>query len=176
VSSHDEAVLSGLRELTSGDTLWVLGDLIANANHLSAALDDLAGLECSDLRFISGNHDPVWPGHRESHKWTFKYLEVFRLVTPFARVKLAGEQVLLSHFPYQGAGDHTPDERYTQYRLPDLGGVLVHGHTHSARSVSWGPGGGLQVNVCWEAWKRPVGADELLGVMAGARARAEGLA
>jgi calcineurin-like phosphoesterase family protein len=42
----------------------------------------------------------------------------------------AGRQVLLSHFPYEGGGDHTETERFTQYRLRGEGLWLLHGHTH----------------------------------------------
>lgn len=169
VEEHDTAVLGSIaRRVTEGDTLWVLGDLTANANHVDSALEELAALKCDDLRLISGNHDPVWAGHRESHKWLLKYLSVFRFVAPFARIKLNGMQVLLSHFPYQGGGDHTFEDRYAQYRLPDLGAgaVLVHGHTHLTERISLGPQAGVQLNVCWEAWERPVSDQEVVSLVA----------
>ena len=164
------AVMSSLKtHVRPEDTLWVLGDLTCTSNLLliDAALALMQGLGVADMRLVSGNHDPVWPGHRDAYRWHPKYLEVFRWITPFARMKLAGEQVLLSHFPYQYGGDHTHEDRYAQYRLPDLGGVLVHGHTHSSERISCGPGGGLQVCVCWEAWSRPVSDQEITALIAG---------
>lgn len=168
MEEHDAAVLDSIRErVTSGDVLWVLGDLTVSEGAVQGALDELAALECADIRFVSGNHDPVWAGHRDTHKWLMKYLAVCRFVGPFARIKLAGVPVLLSHFPYQNSGDHTREERYAQYRLPDLGGVLVHGHTHSQERLSTGPGGGLQICVCWEAWRRPVSSEEIVEMITG---------
>jgi calcineurin-like phosphoesterase family protein len=52
-------------------------------------------------------------------------------VQDFARHKVSGRDFLLSHYPY--AGDHADRaDRYTQYRLQDIGIPLVHGHVHDA--------------------------------------------
>jgi calcineurin-like phosphoesterase family protein len=63
-------------------------------------------------------------------------LEAFEWVFPYYRYKIGKTNVLMSHYPYQGGGDHTAVERYGQYRLPFLGDILLHGHTHSSE-VLW---------------------------------------
>jgi calcineurin-like phosphoesterase family protein len=164
ISEHDAAVLGSIKmHVRPEDVLWILGDLTCTPRDdvVRSGLAEVAALGVADVRLVTGNHDQVWAGHREAHKWMKEYVRVFGWITPFARLRIAGEMVLLSHFPYAGGGDHTAEDRYAQYRLPDLGGVLVHGHTHSADRVSQGPGGGLQICACWEAWGRPVSDREV---------------
>jgi len=94
---------------------------------------------------IAGNHDRCHPMHRDAHNWQRRYLEVFDSVQSFARRRIAGRQVMLSHFPF--SGDHTFEDRYTQYRLRDEGAWLLHGHTHSMSK-----GEGRQIHVGADAW------------------------
>jgi calcineurin-like phosphoesterase family protein len=138
-SAHDAALLENFQRIVKrGDQVWWLGDLaMGNPEYalaMTAAID-------GEHHLITGNHDFCFPGHRESHKWQKKYLEVFKSVQPYARrrVPVAPEgyhEVLLSHFPYIGGdpaeADHSMEPRYTQYRLPDEGRWLLHGHTHHA--------------------------------------------
>lgn len=119
------------------DIVYYLGDLSmdgkANAENALAWIKDRPGIK----RLVPGNHDPVMPGvNRDAGKWMARYLEAFEWVFPYYRYKVAGTNVLMSHFPYQGGGDHTSVERYGQYRLPFLGEWLLHGHTHSSE-VLW---------------------------------------
>ena len=94
----------------------------------------LAGRLNGEIHLIAGNHDAAWPGHRDSFKHQREWLDHFASVQPFARRRIEGQDVMLSHFPY--AGDHTDEDRFVQYRLRDTGGWLIHGHTHGTRKVS----------------------------------------
>ena len=51
--------------------------------------------------------------------------------------KIAGHRVKLSHYPYlcDPEGDHTPESRFEEWRLPDSGQFQMHGHTHSKVQV-----------------------------------------
>lgn len=70
------------------------------------------------------------------------------------RRRIADQVVLLSHFPYGNRDRGAP--RYLQYRLPDLGEWLLHGHTHSNERQL-----GKEIHVGWDAWGRLVSEDEI---------------
>lgn len=154
---HDNAVMYELHATVKpGDQLWILGDLSAGSGGSERyALDQLAQLD-AELHLIAGNHDRCHPMHRDAHKHQRRFLEVFTSVQPFARRRIAGQQVLLSHYPYEG--DHTVVDRDTQYRLRDEGLWLLHGHTHSIHFCSPRP---RQIHVGWDAWRGPVPLDKL---------------
>lgn len=140
-----------------GDDAWILGDLfLKNPADMLPVVAGLNGVK----HLITGNHDRCWPGHRDAHRYRGAYLEVFATVQEFARHKIAGQSVLLSHFPY--CGDHTETERYLEYRLRDTGGWLLHAHVH---------GGWLQrgrmINVGADAWRMcPVRLDDIEALLA----------
>jgi len=149
------------------DVVWVLGDLcVGGAEATAYALNwiyDRPGVK----HLIAGNHDPVHPMHRDSHRWQHAFLQAFASIQPFARRRIEGKEVLLSHFPY--GGDHTAEERCNQYRLRDERIPLLHGHTHSQSRVTHSEdvfGSGLkwskQVHVGVDAWDlRPVSLDQV---------------
>ena len=121
---HDEAVIGRWNEaVKAADTVWHLGDVGMRSGFLP-----LVGRLNGTIHLIAGNHDAAWPGHRDAYKHQREWLEHFASVQAFARRKIGGHQVLLSHFPYEG--DHTAEDRCGQYRLRDEGLWLLHGHTH----------------------------------------------
>lgn len=149
----------------TGDHVWVLGDLSVSDREVQRALDwidDRPGIK----HFIAGNHDQCFPGHRDSHKYVRKYMDYFASVQSVARKRIAGQNVLLSHFPYPGTSEGTDesgrpfDDRYAQYRLPNLGLPIIHGHTHRNEQVSFNrsaPGSSgfrnvKQIHVGVDAW------------------------
>lgn len=165
---HDDAVLDTLRRTVNpkGDQLWILGDLSGGSRAgTERALELLAEIP-GTKHLVPGNHCPVHPMHRDSWKWQRRYLEVFESVQPFARHRFVVDdqrrEVLLSHFPYQDGGDHTEYERYGQYRLPHMGRWLLHGHTHSPLAHLRNS---RQIHVGWDAWRRPVGEDDVRSIM-----------
>lgn len=136
-AQHDAEILETLADtIRPGDTLWILGDLSSGGS--AAQRDALASLSALALghnltmHLIAGNHDGVHPMHRRALTWDPRYRAVFASVQPFARRRVAGNRVWLSHFPWRGGGDHTPTDRYSAVRLEDDGtSWLLHGHTHS---------------------------------------------
>lgn len=155
--AHDKAV----GELWDGiirpsDVVWVLGDLALNKPPI-----DWIAQRPGRKRLIFGNHDPGHPMHSRSPKVWPEYLRAFEYVAPFARVKVCGEPVLLSHFPYSdeaGAdrGEYA-EPRYMQYRLPNKGEWLLHGHTHGPERRH-----GRQIHVGLDAWDlTPVRDDQV---------------
>jgi calcineurin-like phosphoesterase family protein len=172
VGDHDAAVMTSLDCVTAEDVLWVLGDVTCTHDRaLMSQMLTLLMTHPARKHLVAGNHDPVHPMHREAYKWIPFYHPAFQSIQPFARVRIAGtdlgvprKSLLLSHFPY--SGDSHDEDRYAQYRLPDLGLPLVHGHTHSSEILSRSrEDGGLQINVCWEAWHGPVKLDTIVSLL-----------
>jgi calcineurin-like phosphoesterase family protein len=113
------------------DEVWVLGD-IATGSH-RYALSVLRGLP-GRKHLIVGNHDAVHPMHRRFFRHLEEFGGVFASVSMAGRRRIAGKDVLLSHFPYER--DHSDPPRYRQWRLRNEGDWLLHGHTHGAEQAT----------------------------------------
>lgn len=113
------------------DQVWVLGDISGGGSKSQERALAWLIQRPGTKHLICGNHDGCHPMNRDAHKWQRKYLGVFDSVQMAARRKIGTKYILLSHFPYAGAGDRGPEERYPQWRLPDEGMWLMHGHTHA---------------------------------------------
>lgn len=162
---HDELLAANWDSVVDKrGVVWVLGDLCLQGARVTenalAWIKDRPGRK----HLISGNHDNVHPGvERNFAKWMPRYLEVFETVQPFVRRRIAAQSVLMSHFPYASQGDHTVTERYAQWRLPDMGEWLLHGHVHSREKIR-----GKMIHVGVDAWNfTPVGQDEIIELMNG---------
>jgi len=131
VAAHDTWLASLWdQSVSSDDQVYVLGDI--SINGAQSALDWISARP-GTKHLISGNHDPVHPAHRTAVKLLPKWNQYFDTIQPFMRRKLNGHEFLLSHFPYASYGDgpdRKPETRFEQYRLPELGLPLLHGHTH----------------------------------------------
>ena len=153
--AHDaEIVERWMKVVRDDDIVYILGDLaVSNPYRALALLAELPGRK----RLIFGNHD-VGPQHRDAPRWFPRYLEVFEWATPYARRRIAGQEVLLSHYPYATSpgADHG-EVRYTQWRLPDMGAWLLHGHTHSTEIHT----SDREIHVGWDAWRRLVAEHEI---------------
>jgi calcineurin-like phosphoesterase family protein len=162
VRRHDLFIFDAwCRTVTDRDLVYVLGDIAVSGFH-THALPILAGLP-GRKRLIAGNHDPVHPQHRRTFARELpRWLEVFETVSPFERRRLNGHTVLLSHYPYEEWGEG-PERggreaaRDLQYRLPDLGTPLLHGHTHGRER-----GHGHEFHVGVDAWRDGPVAQELV--------------
>lgn len=157
VDEHDARLVANWsRVVRSDDQVWVLGDIsVSSPTYALGVLRDLPGRK----HLIAGNHDGCHPMHRNSHKVQRHYLEVFESVQPFARRKIGGEYVLLSHFPYN---KDRHEVRYTQYRLRDEGLWLLHGHTHQADQRREG----REIHVGVDAWNlTPVHLNTIVELM-----------
>lgn len=120
------------RTLTKNDQLWILGDISAGGRQAQLdALQFISELKTetgAQFHLVAGNHDGIHPLNRDAHKWFRAYADVFDSVSSAASKKIAGKRVCLSHFPF--SGDHTSEDRHTQWRLRDEDRWLLHGHTH----------------------------------------------
>lgn len=148
LEAHNAAIIKRWNAVVRPeDTVWVLGDLTCTRKDdvVDKALGIMERLP-GTKHFIWGNHDHGHPMHKQAWKEQGRYLKVFASAQAFAKVRVAGEDVLLSHFPYKF--DHTNDARYTQWRLPDEGKFLVHGHTHSSEQIT----SARELHVGLDAW------------------------
>ncbi len=132
------------------DQVWVLGDISVGGSRSQQIALEWVAARPGVKHLVSGNHDGCAPMHRDAHRWMRTYLEVFESVSSAARRRYDGQEFLLSHYPF--SGDHTEVQRYDQWRLPDLGVPVLHGHTHSPEKVSCSPAGTLQLHVGVDAW------------------------
>lgn len=171
VAAHDEAIAEAWCEtVRSGDTVFVQGDIsvVRGVERLLMILAFFAKLP-GTKHLIAGNHDQCHSMHRDSHKLQGLYLPTFASVQVFARRKIAGRTVMLSHFPYAQSVDgtasgnaHGHEARYPQYRLPDTGNWLLHGHTHSTERVS----GPRSIHIGVDAWDlKPVAVGQIAEIM-----------
>lgn len=154
-SAHDEAMAEVWdSQVKYGDIVYVLGDISISGNQY--VMDWFSRRrEYGPIHLISGNHDPVHPMHRTATKYLQRWSAVFDSIQPFLRRRLNGVEFLLSHFPYASWGDGDREgSRFDQYRLPDLGMPLLHGHTHG---LEQGHGHSLHVGI--DAWHRLVPQD-----------------
>ena len=136
-----------LSKVMPKDQVWLCGDL-TGGGHILEALQLLSELP-GEKHLMIGNHDAVFPAHRDSH------LHASRSIN--------GVRVMVSHFPY--SGDHSEESRYDQWRLPDFGVPIIHGHTHSSEILSHSPNGTPQINIAWEAVGGLVTFDSLHGYL-----------
>lgn len=133
IEDHDEHIIKQLKKINSNSEVWILGDVSCGKEDY--ALERLSEIDAT-LHLVSGNHDSVWPYHRNAHKSQRKFLEVFETVSSMARVQIGGKKVYLHHTHYG-------------VKLPDNSTVaMLHGHTHSqVRITDYNI-----VNVAPEAW------------------------
>lgn len=159
VAHMNDALIDWWNDVVNpNDIVWHLGDVgMGPLNRFIGCLNRLNG----EKHLITGNHDEVFPGHRDSYKRQRLWFRQFESVQTFARRTIKGRTVLLSHFPYRE--DTNMDGRFLQYRLPNLGHALLHGHTHSTSQwVQAESYGNKCIHVGVDAWYyRPVHIDEI---------------
>lgn len=160
VDAHDLSLADyWLSTVKEDDTVFVLGD--TGMSKFDYVLEWFAALP-GTKHLIAGNHDPVHPARSDSIRLQRKWLEVFATINPYTTRKIAGQKVLLSHFPYASYGDGTthgePGEgRWSEWRVDEsMGKLLLHGHTHGPEK-----GHDNMLHVGWDAWGRFVRHDEV---------------
>lgn len=162
-ASHDDDIAVAWDDVVrEGDQVWILGDLSAGGGASWRNALEWLNLRRGDKHLVAGNHDPVHPMHRDAHKHHGS--DVLRSAAQSARRRINGTEVLLSHFPY--SGDHTERQRFDQWRLPDHGVPILHGHSHSREKLSRSPAGTLQIHVGIDAWRQPVSLDVIADILA----------
>ncbi|HTF53646.1 MAG TPA: metallophosphoesterase [Pseudonocardia sp.] len=131
------------RVVKDDDTVYVLGDVTGGG---------LSGLRWVSLLngrkiLVAGNHDQCHPMHANWIKAMPKYRDAgFDEIVTHATRTINKRRVLLSHFPY--SADHTDKPRFAQYRFPDQGLPLIHGHVHKTYRKD-----GHQLHVGVDAWR-----------------------
>lgn len=160
--------LASLREtwnehVTKRDTVWILGDLnVGRQAEAIAFIDTLPGTK----HLVFGNHDKGHPAYC-SPAAQARYFPTFASAQTQAQVKLAGRKVLLSHLPYDDTNDarHGLQGRFAQWRFPDLGEPLVHGHTHSKRTFTRSVLGSPQVHIGIDAFPSFATQEDILSLL-----------
>lgn len=118
------------------DVVFDLGDL--TIRDPQTALDLYARLP-GEIHLISGNHDETFPAHKKAYNKVEKYMRVFKSVSFAQKLKTHGHELFLSHMPYTGEHDdrygNPKEDRYPEFRFPNLGLWNVHGHVHHAWKV-----------------------------------------
>lgn len=157
VQEHDE-VLAEHWDATvrPNDIVYVLGDIAINPRRDNPFewFQARPGIK----HLVMGNHDPVHPlfGSKAlKEQQRPEWLETFATMNQFLRVSVNGIKFMVSHFPYRGEGSRELPERYSEFRLPDRGLPLLHGHTHSHRVVTRAPEDvkwNRQIHVGVDAW------------------------
>lgn len=141
---HDSHIAANWdRVVKADDHVHILGDMSIKGGQY--VLDWIAARP-GVKHLYSGNHDPVHPMFSSHQRILPQWLEVFDTIQPFGRRKFGDQEVLLSHFPYMPYDRVEP--RYAQYRLPDYGLPLIHGHVHSSEKFEYP----RQMHVGLDAW------------------------
>lgn len=152
IAAHDRHLVDVWQSTVApDDTVWVLGDItLGNPIGELVLLSVLNGTK----HLVWGNHDQGHPMHRNAHRKAAQYTlltpsgrAAFASAQAFARRRINGRSVLLSHFPYFGDTPGREHDRHRQYRLQiDESDPLdiIHGHTHGTEVVTevpmWGAG------------------------------------
>ena len=162
-AEHDDVIFSKwTRQVRDGDTVFVLGDISSGSSggedHALSILENLPGHK----HLICGNHDSISSIHRNGYKKQAYWFRVFDSIRDYGRIRIEGADILLSHYPYASSGDGPGrgEPRYMQFRLPDLGGYLIHAHTHHAHPTS-GSSTGREYCVSWDAHRRLVNLGDI---------------
>lgn len=124
---HDEHLIESFNRIVKpSDSLWILGDLFIG--HMDPGLLKVGRLN-GHKHLILGNHDAGHPMHKKSHTHIRRYFGEFESVQLHDRHQIGRHIAMVSHFPYDG--DHTSEDRDTQWRLRNQGLPIIHGHVHS---------------------------------------------
>lgn len=143
------------------DIVWILGDVVMG--RVGEGLERIASWP-GHKRLISGNHDGTHPMNRRAPREMRRYSQAFEFIASAARVALPnGGRALLSHFPYSGDTPGRLEDRFTQWRLPDEGVTLLHGHTHDPlQGVHLSDRGTPQLHVGWDDGHTLFSADDVV--------------
>jgi calcineurin-like phosphoesterase family protein len=157
VEAMNQAIIDRWNSVvTDEDTVFVLGDVAMGK--IADSLPLVSQLK-GQKHLISGNHDRCHPHYKKKQRTDIYYDAGFRSIQEFTRATINGVEYNVSHFPYEG-DSHGPD-RYGEYRLPDNGLPIIHGHVHGEWKVK-----GRQINVGVDVWDFfPVPVDRIAEAM-----------
>ena len=153
------------------DTVYHLGDVaLGKIDDSLSVISRLNGIK----HMITGNHDRPFPPmykfkQEKIDYWRQRYLDAgFVSIDEVGQIEIAGILFYMCHFPYNG--DSHDEERFSDYRLPDKGVPLIHGHTHrnTPNPVSFTERGTMQIHVGVDQpeWDfAPVSEEQILGLI-----------
>lgn len=156
---HDHVICTNwANTVQPEDEVYILGDItLKNPRRVVDTINELPGHK----HLIAGNHDQCHPMHRRWRNKLPVYHDMFNTITAYDSRKTAGHNVLLSHFPY--TADHTDEIRHPEYRLPNVGHWLLHGHTHTSKVLAAGP---WQIHIGLDAWNlHPVNTETIANII-----------
>lgn len=108
LSDMKQAIIKNWNSVvTSGDDVYVLGDMFWNNDDITEVLPQLKG----NLYLVKGNHDRINTEMSKRFVWTKDYAEI----------KDNGRNVVLCHYPI------------AHWRNADYGTIHLYGHIHSGR-------------------------------------------
>ncbi len=148
--------------VSPADKVWILGDISGGSERGERLALEWLRERPGTKHLVSGNHDSVHPMHSKAHLRIQVFLDVFASVQQSAYRRLAGEAIVLSHFPYLESS-HPDDTHggFEQWRLPFCGTWLLHGHIHSKTRQH-----GRNIHVGLDAWDlAPVSIDVVAQMM-----------
>lgn len=136
---HDEMLAMWWDEMVRPqDDVWILGDISSGTAQAQMKALDWLRERPGRKYLILGNHDGPHPMYRDAAKWMKLYsnagvFEAPPMMSARRRIPRAEGHytALLSHFPYRRDRPGI-EPRHTQWRLPDEGEILLHGHTHES--------------------------------------------
>lgn len=134
VSHMNEALIQRWNSVvTDADEVMVIGDVVMG--HAEQTLKLIPRLHGRKL-LVAGNHDRCWVGNTKpgyAQRWRPVYEDAgFEILSdgPWLDVTLGDRTVRVSHFPY--LDDERHGDKYAEYRPPDAGHWLIHGHVHTS--------------------------------------------
>lgn len=155
---HDATICRQWRkQVKEDDLVYVMGDISGGGIQSQELALDIISYLPGRKRWILGNHDTPSGIHKQVVSLETRLLiaRTFEKVNDYGHISWEGRRILLSHYPYweskDGPGRKTA--RYEQFRLPDLGEVLIHAHTHNTHPTN-GSSTGREICVSWDAWHR----------------------
>lgn len=173
VEEMNEAIIDNWNSVVGpDDTVFHLGDVALGPwSEWAGTLSRLNGYKI----LVVGNHERIFKGEKPKMQERFAdfYHDFFdEVVDNYPKFVLSdGSVVNLSHFPYEA--DHMERSRHMEFRMPDDGVPLIHGHTHAEFAaegmdarLSRSKAGTPQVHVGMDAWDyNLVSEDEVIELL-----------
>lgn len=144
-------------QVSPGDKVWILGDLCMGK--MDVTLPYISRLNGEKI-LLPGNHDRMHPiqgsVQKQQHfRQRYRDFGIDAYCDLITYGERDGYRYVMCHFPYYG--DHTETDRFEDFRPPDEGLPLIHGHVHDEWKYN-----GKQMNVGYDAWGRLVTGDEVM--------------
>ena len=147
IDHHDEILIANWNSVVSSDdTVYHLGDValgpwpvgLAKASRLNG-----------HKKLAIGNHDRIFAKESENRRERFRpdYEAVFEEIAEEYDFEHNGIRYRLSHFPAKEVVIGGKGDRFLDFRPEDDGAVIVHGHTHQDRVVTYTDRGTPQISV-----------------------------